>query len=64
VRRAILIRVGTGVGFLAISAYAFSRGTGFWNITYGVLGAVVGVGSLAVAAFLIIAKHKGIAPTD
>jgi len=62
--RAITVRLVAGCGFLAISAYAFSRGDGFWNLVYGVLGAIVGVGSLAIAAVLMVARMRGINGED
>jgi hypothetical protein len=58
VRRAIVIRLVSGLVFIAVSIYAFSRGHGFWNIVYGALGAFVGIGSLVTAAFLIWAGGR------
>ena len=63
-RRVIVSRLIMGVGFLAIAVYAFSRGTGFWNFVYGIGCAVIAVGALAIAIFLIVAKRKGMAPSD
>jgi hypothetical protein len=54
---AVAVRVACAIGFAGVAVYALSKGDGFWNIVYGVGGAIAALGSLFMAVVILWAAR-------